>query len=51
VYKNQFFFGLLHIAEFLKYCPSIRDKYFHAMTSDTSTRYPDLLDPRIKNKS
>jgi hypothetical protein len=35
---------------FLKYCSSIRDKYFHATTNDTSVAHRDLSDPRIKDK-
>ncbi len=34
---------------FLKYCPSKRDRAFHAMASDTSARPHELLNLRIKD--
>lgn len=34
---------------FLKYCPSKRDKAFHAMANDTSARPHELLNLRIKD--
>ena len=34
---------------FLKYCPSVRNKCYHAMASDTSARPHELLSLRIKS--
>src|SRR4029079_8572420 len=34
---------------FLKYCPSKRDKAFHAMANDTSARPHELLNLKIKD--
>jgi hypothetical protein len=36
-------------ALFLKYCPSKRDKAFHAMANDTSARPHELLNLKIKD--
>ncbi len=34
---------------FLKYCPSIRDKCFHAMANDSSCRPSELLNLRVRD--
>jgi integrase len=34
---------------FLKYCPSVRDRAFHAMMFDTSCRPKELMNARIKD--
>ena len=36
-------------ALFLKYCPSKRDKYYHTMSRDLSTRPSEILNLRIKD--
>jgi site-specific recombinase XerD len=36
-------------AVFLKYCPSMRDRCYHAMANDTSARSHELLNLRIKD--
>ncbi len=36
-------------AIFLKYCPSIRDRCYHAMANDTSARPHELLNLKIKD--
>jgi hypothetical protein len=37
-------------AIFLKYCPSARDRCWHSMVYDTSTRPHEILDLKVKNK-
>jgi integrase len=36
-------------AIFLKYCPSVRDRCYHAMANDTSARPHELLNLKIKD--
>jgi integrase len=49
LYKNSDLWTLEEHAIFLKYCPSKRDKAFHAMANDTSARPHELLNLKIKD--
>ena len=49
LYKNSDLWISEEHAIFLKYCPSKRDKAFHAMANDTSARPHELLNLKIKD--
>lgn len=49
LYKNSDLWISEEHAIFLKYCPSKRDKAFHAMANDTSARPYELLNLKIKD--
>ena len=49
LYKNSDLWISQEHAIFLKYCPSKRDKAFHAMANDTSARPHELLNLKIKD--
>ena len=48
-YKPSDLWTIEEHAIFLKYCPSKRDKAFHAMAVDTSARPHELLDLKLKD--
>jgi integrase len=49
LYKNSDLWISEEHAIFLKYCPSKRDKAFHAIANDTSARPHELLNLKIKD--
>lgn len=49
LYKNSDLWISEEHTIFLKYCPSKRDKAFHAMANDTSARPQELLNLKIKD--
>ena len=48
-YNSEDIWGPRENAIFLKYCPSIRDRCYHAMSVDTSARPHELLNLKIKD--
>jgi len=49
LYKNSDLWTNEEHAIFLKYCPSRRDKAFHAMANDTSARPHELGNLKLKD--
>jgi integrase len=48
-YNSEDIWGQQEHAIFLKYCPSIRDRCYHAISVDTSCRPHELLNLKIKD--